>query len=756
MITDQQHSDELIHISWNCDPVLCATSIRVGATASDPLSNVGLLPDYSFYVMIGPTYYRLSFQGMVTSIISILAAVTLLVMTNAEDTFEYMPEIDDDKNAFQGCPLGCQCSAFTMVCDGIIPETTPNYTTDLYLTQLPPSHLVARVFCNVSWENVKKLTISYDGLENDTLSNETWIYLHNEAFWCLNQTEIRSLHIDISWLHGFRSTSFGGLENITELDFSGCVRMGNDQLMGILTQNMSFPKLSKVRLSEVGALFKGLSFTQAAANGLANRNVTYIDVSKTEVTVPDTTNLTGICETLTELNVSYTTFIKSTVFRLFSPCEYLRVIEASGIQLPRLHFLPNMPLTFRNASIVIKEGKCPQTLTNIRKLIANRVAAFPRKTSICLLNCTVTIECKLPVPAIEEIQAREYDLPCLDVTIIFKTNWTNHLKYLDISNNGIETVNPHILNYLDHLIVLDVSENNLGQMPHFGETFSVLFQKNLKLEEIRLRGNRLENLPTKTFLTNTKLKDLYLSRNKIRQVTFDISKLKQLRMIDLRNNSVEYLDENSVDALDELYNDQVQNHYRRGTNSTFVIDLRGNPFICSCKALHFLNWFINSPLFKDTRHEYHCQLNDEKIPMNEDVINVAIDDCEKPIRRRRKILLSSILPFLALVFFVITVILIVKRQRKKKYYRRLDDRLDMIHENRNEYRFPVFLSYSSEDSNFVTHHVLQQLQVKITLIIILLLISKPGSTGVQMLDFCCYSVSLLVLLLSTHTVSFHD
>ena len=318
----------------------------------------------------------------------------------------------------------------------------------------------------------------------------------------------------------------------------------------------------------------------------------------------------------------------------------------------------------------------------------------------------------MPFLAIGEIQAKEYNLPCLDIKVIIKTNLTNRIKHLDVSNNGITMVYPHILDILDNLKVLDLSENEFGQMPHFDQTFSVLFKNNLNLAEIRLSGNGLGNLPLTTFLTNTQLEGLHLSHNNIRQVTFDISKLKHLRMIDLRNNSIEYLDETSIKALDRLYDDQVQ--IKTGS---FAIDLRDNPFICSCKALHFLQWFVSSPLFKDKRHEYHCRQNDEEMPMTEEAIKIAVDDCEKPIRRRRKILLSTLIPFFTLVIMAITIVAVVKKVRKKNYYKRLDDVLGRIHENRHAQRFPVFLSYSSEDSNFVTQHVLRHMQVHLSRII---------------------------------------
>ena len=113
-----------------------------------------------------------------------------------------------------------------------------------------------------------------------------------------------------------------------------------------------------------------------------------------------------------------------------------------------------------------------------------------------------------------------------------------------------------------------------------------------------------------------------------------------------------------------------------------------------------------------TKHDYNCTLKGKIIPMNDEAISAAQDDCEKPVRRRRKILLSALLPSLAFIFIAIFITILVRSQRRKQYYHHLNDRVNKILENMTECRFSVFLSYStSEDSEFTKRHVLQPLQV---------------------------------------------
>ena len=194
------------------------------------------------------------------------------------------------------------------------------------------------------------------------------------------------------------------------------------------------------------------------------------------------------------------------------------------------------------------------------------------------------------------------------------------------------------------------------------------------------------------FPSNRLLKHIDLSRNSLQQLTFGISKIERLRSLDLSHNRIEYLNTFSMNSLVALQN---KSSFPRNNNinATFAIDLKGNPLTCSCEDLDFLQWFVESPLFVLTKHDYNCSLEGKTIPMNDEAISAAQDDCEKPVRRCRKILLSALLLSLAFIFIAIFITILVRRQRRKQYYYHLNDQVNKIHETMNECRFPVFFSY---------------------------------------------------------------
>ena len=163
------------------------------------------------------------------AVVNVLLLVCLVIMKKSVAA----------KFSAQDCPKSCRCSGSRMVCDAVIPQTAPNYTTEIILSQFPPVRLVPNVFCNVSWNTVNKLDIHWFHKAEPGMK---WISLHNEAFRCLQQIEY--IKFNISFLVDFMEASFVGLENIIELDFSDSIRLTTSAIVHILSQSTNFPKLT--------------------------------------------------------------------------------------------------------------------------------------------------------------------------------------------------------------------------------------------------------------------------------------------------------------------------------------------------------------------------------------------------------------------------------------------------------------------------------------------------------------------------------
>ena len=298
----------------------------------------------------------------------------------------------------------------------------------------------------------------------------------------------------------------------------------------------------------------------------------------------------------------------------------------------------------------------------------------------------------------------------------------NHLRRIALADDSMENIGINTFQNLTLLREIDLSDNKLSRSKTFVITFQQLFRKNSLLEKLYLSSNDMTHLPFETFKSNMLLSILDLSGNKFHQISFDVSALLQLKKLDLRSNSIIALSADSRNSLDTLYRKQQTDK----VNKTIEVDIRGNHLSCECASLEFVEWFVNSPLFTNKDH-YTCQANSHSYSMNEMAIKAAEEDCERPIRRRRTIILASVVPSITICCVIGAIVGIVKQRRRLIRSKRFNDRIRLLQDECADFRFIVFLSFSSEDDEFVTKHVITPLQVN-------LLILYKGSRMIYMED----------------------
>ena len=165
-----------------------------------------------------------------------------------------------------------------------------------------------------------------------------------------------------------------------------------------------------------------------------------------------------------------------------------------------------------------------------------------------------------------------------------------HLLTADLSLGGLTFLSSQSFLYWPNIRHLNLSENKLGMSDSdLANVFQPLFQ----LEQLSLSKNGLRTIGSLAFSNLMKLASLDLSHNLLTcELNIDISQLASLRMLDLSYNSMSFLKEEFRSQLDILST----------RNAEFVLSLRGNPFVCICEALPFLQWLritnvsISAPL----------------------------------------------------------------------------------------------------------------------------------------------------------------
>ena len=417
----------------------------------------------------------------------------------------------------------------------------------------------------------------------------------------------------------------------------------------------------------------------------------------------DINDMTPLCDTLRRLNIS-NTVIYDSQFNVHMTCPSLRTLDVSGAHFPNTKIMPKL---LKLAHLPLDTGSFALSyLKTLTTVYANSLTSPDHEIS--LLNCTFDVSADNEV---RELHASYYNVPTFDIELKLHSN---HLRYVNISSNRIETVGPNVFRSLHKLTKLDLSNNRLSKCTSFSETFTVLLRHNVNLQELNMAKNGLDSLPRDTFARNRRLRYLDLSDNKLENIMFDISHLDNLTVLYLRNNKIEYLDKTTTDILDQLYHTKHIKNRIDGDNGTLAVDLTKNPLSCKCASLEFIEWFIKTPVFSRTRHLYQCEIDGRYVAMDDPAVAEAKEDCEKPVRRRRKLILSTTIPTLSVLTVIITAAVLVKRHKKQIDDKRFNDTLKQLRNGGIGLEIPVFLSFSSQDEGFVIGNVLNPLQVKYT------------------------------------------
>ena len=579
------------------------------------------------------------------------------------------------------CPRNCKCENLLLECDGFIPNAVPKTVKEVVLTHIDPSEFVPERFCNVAWNTVIKLAF-IDLIQMPSYG------LRDDVFKCLGH--LRSFRFSSLSLYTFSNLTFFGLTNISEFDLSGCQNLFWDDIYKTLSVKTNFPRLTQLNISH-GSPFV-LYLDQDFIDALATRPIAQLDLSENTVAVTFT-NASRLCTTLKTILFKDTyTMYENEYFLLGETCKSIHTVDGSGMRRAVLFF---KDLKCLNSTITLAHSKF---LSAAEVYYLNRIVTYPNNIDIsnCILEFFVT-------GSIKEFHFTQNNFPNFDV--ILRLN--PMIKLLNLSYNRIENLHPDAFTLLPSLNVIDLSNNQLYKMHHFKNIFLTLFQHNQNLTRIDLSFNKLPFLPRSMFVSNTKLQELHLSNNFFHEITFNITHLLNLIILDLRFNLIKSFKRPSRQFLDSMHGNEakIQN------NKTFRLSFEGNPLSCECSSLEFLQWFTVSPVFQETRHNYRCSLNGQEMHIDESAMDAAKDDCEKSRRKRRTVLLSTLLPITGVSLVILITVYLYRRRQRRLLWQRYTDRVHLVRENNAEFEFPVFLSYCSVDNDFVTKNVLHPLQV---------------------------------------------
>ncbi|PIK41862.1 putative chondroadherin-like protein [Apostichopus japonicus] len=211
----------------------------------------------------------------------------------------------------------------------------------------------------------------------------------------------------------------------------------------------------------------------------------------------------------------------------------------------------------------------------------------------------------------------------------------HHLVGLYLDNNRLIEVHGLTLHGLKKLQTLSFSDNLIHFLP------DNLFNDLTDLQHLHLSGNKLTHLDVHIFSGLSKLKLISLDRNHLDSIPTGVfDGLTSLYSVDLSNNHLYSIPQPSglglLHGLQSIYLNEnyftMSNLIIPFLNTSDILILGGNPFLCDCTFIQVQTWFLgkskDDPTFLLQRSSLGCWWDDRFIDIYGDLSETCQDSSE--------------------------------------------------------------------------------------------------------------------------------
>ncbi|CAG2250855.1 unnamed protein product [Mytilus edulis] len=187
-------------------------------------------------------------------------------------------------------------------------------------------------------------------------------------------------------------------------------------------------------------------------------------------------------------------------------------------------------------------------------------------------------------------------------------NGLQNVVILNVSHFKCGLLKPNLLQSAVNLEQLKMQSSSLSvglKEDHQGK-----FLDGLKhLQYIDFSRNAFEDqFRTSTFKSQLdSLQCLILEGNFFTSIPLNLEDLNILGFLNIRNNKIAYLTTKETDAIEMLF---------EKSNRTMTVLLEGNPLVCTCASLDFVDWLFTTKVKLDSNGSYSCVGSDGNITTN--------------------------------------------------------------------------------------------------------------------------------------------
>lgn len=227
----------------------------------------------------------------------------------------------------------------------------------------------------------------------------------------------------------------------------------------------------------------------------------------------------------------------------------------------------------------------------------------------------------------------------------------------------------------------------------------ILFSPLRNLQNLILRGTKIQHLPSNLFQLMPQLSNLNLKNCFIHEwdsKTFQ--NLTELRYLYLGRNRIESINETSFPS--EIL------------NKLTVLDLGINPFVCTCNLLWFRNWIRNNKKKLHSYPEaYTCSSPSSLARKQLEMYNPSSEEC---FPLSPYVIFGIVLALISTIVVMVTVILYKYRWHIKHYIYLLRSKrsYERIDGNEYEYVYDAFVAYHSNDRIWIISELIPCLETQ--------------------------------------------
>ena len=592
-----------------------------------------------------------------------------------------------------GVPNGKDCTRneTMLTCKDRIPVIVPDGISYVKVTNnsIP---MCRKSFRHSSWTSVQALDLEEFQQATTQVDSDTFVNLKD--------MEILKLHLEASFHHltDIGNASWYGLNRLYHLGFSNCMRFSFDMLYRLLQRKSNFPNLTQLTLYEFNDVGKGrkLDINSSFQDILGYRGIKVFKAEVSYIKYMSIGDSKSFCGSVEEISIRNSVLfsVDNIITKSLPICSSLKRMDLSFMTYPNAQLAiqpvyivsPTVTVNWTDRSRFVETSRY---FSNIEEWL---VSGLVKGTLLLRVRYIVIFDIDFSIN-MRNLTAQNKKLWYLDVEL-HSTAFTN-LRYLDFSNNANEYISPAFFYNISALRHLILANNLLYKMAKQNrDVFQNLLMHLKELEHIDLTNNGLSELPSNFFERNEKLKTVILCHNAFKQ--FSQQNVQPYNCIDLSGNSVERLDDVSMNWFDRVDKSQAR--------ELFKLIIRKNRVSCSCETLHFITWMLNSHyVVYDT--PLRCLWRGESVVITGNTVNDHVREC---IVREYLWLIIVVGIAVVCVMIVITVMLIKTVKRMKIKRTRVKCRQQAICDIQNDqfrYNFVAFLLYHPDDEALVLDHI---------------------------------------------------